>query len=194
MKNSADTTLAVIAQEKLVRAFALVRKRGVIARQNYLCCTGCASSAIAVEINDKVTKDARVKDKVKGVVFFHKQGGFFSGRSGSVSTCYLHFGQVETSAHGPVGLPSLAVAKILVECLREVGLAFEWDGTSDKCVEVLFTPPEPRRRSFVSFGRRPSRERVPPFQRAHRARARGAASAPRRHLAPPERGAPGRHP
>lgn len=150
MMTVTKTAQALAAQEKLTKALALVRKQGIIARQKYKCCTGCASCAIAVEVAEKVTKDARVKDKIKGAVFFSKQGGFFSAPKWSgPTTCFVHFGQVETSEHGPIGLPSLEVAKILVECLKEVGLAYEWDGTEDKCVEVLFTPPVP----LTSFAR-----------------------------------------
>lgn len=136
-----DYDLAIAAQEKLTRAFALIRKRGVVARQRYKCCGTCAGYAIGVEVAEKVTKDARVKDKFKGVVFYTKQGGFFD--RGGVGSCYLKFGQVDTKEHGPVGLPTVEVGKIVCECLAEAGLAFEWDGTENKCVAVLFTPPPP---------------------------------------------------
>ncbi len=135
-------TQALDAQDKLTRAFALVRKRGVVARQRFMCCRSCAGCALASDLAAKVTKDARGKDKFKGVVFYTKQGGFFDGNR--PCSCYLSFGQVDTVEHGALGLPTVEVGKIVVECLREVGLAFEWDGTGDKCIEVKIEPPEPR--------------------------------------------------
>ena len=58
--------LANTAQEKLTQAFALIRKRGIVARQRFKCCGTCAGYAIGVEVAEKVTKDARFKDKFKG--------------------------------------------------------------------------------------------------------------------------------
>ncbi len=89
-----------------------------------------------------MTSNPKYKDRFKGVVFYTKQGGFFD--RGGVGSCYLKFGQVDTQEHGPVGLSTVEVGKIVCECLAEAGLAFEWDGTEEKCVEVKITPPEPR--------------------------------------------------
>jgi len=139
--NSTMYTQAIEAQEKLTKAFALIRKRGVVARQRFKCCGSCAGYAIGVEVAAKVTADAGFKDKFKGCCFYSKQGGFFDRND--VGSCYLKFGQVDTQEHGPVGLSTVEVGKIICECLAEAGLAFEWDGTEDKCIEVKITPPEP---------------------------------------------------
>lgn len=134
--------LAVAAQEKLTKAFALIRKRGVVARQRFKCCGTCAGYAIGCEVAEKVTVNPKYKDRFKGVVFYTKQGGFFD--RGGVGSCYLKFGQVDTKEHGPVGLSTVEIGKIVCECLAEAGLAFEWDGTEAKCVEVKITLPEPK--------------------------------------------------
>jgi hypothetical protein len=136
---------ALATQNKLTRAFALMRKRGLVARQRYKCCGSCAGYALAVELAAKVTEGSLVKDKFKGCCFYSKQGGFFDrSDDGTVGSCYLRFGQVDTSEHGPLGLPTVEVGKLICECLTEAGVAFVWDGTEDMSIEVLPTPPEPK--------------------------------------------------
>jgi hypothetical protein len=128
------------AKEKLTKAFGLLQKRGLIARQSFSCCGGCASYELATRVAAAVTKDARQKEKIRGVCFYSRQGGFFEkGRRGyvRVRSCFLQFGQVDTKEHGPVGLPTVDVGKLVCECLTEAGLTWKWNGDENETIEVL---------------------------------------------------------
>lgn len=126
------------AKNRLTLAFALLRKKGLIARQRFSCCRSCAGYELATYASDAVDKDSRQKDKIKGCVFYTRQSDFVEkyGRSYRACSLYLSFGQLETTKHGGIGLETVEVGKLVCECLKEVGLPFEWDGNPDECILV----------------------------------------------------------
>ncbi len=113
-------------KSKLTKAFRLMRKEGLIAYQNFLCCQSCASSEI-VERFEKMNETKRVK--IKGVCFYHhqdEQNFRDSGRG------YLAFGSVSykdpvTGQEIETPLPVVEVGKLVTKCLTEAGLKVEWD-------------------------------------------------------------------
>jgi hypothetical protein len=128
------------AQCKVTKAFALARKRGIIARQRFRCCNSCAGYAISQDVEDMVSRRASNKERIKGVAFYSTQGGFreserWNRKRDEVSP------QVTTTKHGVVGLPTVEVGKLLCECLTEAGLAYEWDGEEHSCILVKAEPP-----------------------------------------------------
>ena len=116
---------------ELNRAFALMRKRGIIARQSFSCCSSCGGYELASLVSD-FPKEKR--DRVKGVCFYHKQAAA-SGREGW--SIFLQFGPLDTLAHGLIGLDTCEVGKIVLECLREANVDSAWDGTENQCIEVV---------------------------------------------------------
>lgn len=126
----------MIDKDKLNRAFKGFRKRGLMARQNFMCCSGCAGCAMA----DDASKMAdQGRKKPLGAVFYHKQD---TDRLKWGSDLYLSFGQLETSGkHGKIGLPTEEVGKIVVDECRKAGLRVEWDGSAS--TRIVIQPGEP---------------------------------------------------
>jgi hypothetical protein len=122
------------AKTKLNKAFDLLRRRGLIARQRFSCCNSCAWYELATYVEEKIDKTPKAKDAIKGCVFYSRQGGFFDGRR--VTNLYLQFGHVSTTKHGDVGAPTIEVGKMVCDALKEVGLVPQWDGTESDCVCV----------------------------------------------------------
>ena len=140
MKKSPKNLKVIAAhesKEKLNEAFKLLRKEGLIARQKFLCCNGCAGSQLAHDVTALI--DAGRKPP-KGAVFYSKQGGFFDGPPDSgwsrVTKLYLSFGNVTTEKHGEIGLPTLEVGRLICKALDTVGLHYEWDETPESTIVV----------------------------------------------------------
>lgn len=119
------------AQKKLTEAFKLVRREGLIARQSYLCCRGCAGAELANEV--EATLDAG-KEGPKGYVFYTKQQGFVENFK--VQSIFLAYGAVHSEKYGDVGLPTVEVGRLVCDALTKTGLTFKWNGSPDKCIEV----------------------------------------------------------
>ena len=119
----------------LVEAFADLRKQGLIARVNFMCCQGCAGYAIA----DSVSKMPKEKAaKVKGCVFWHHQDEEDIRERGSL---YLAYGDLNTTVHGKVGLMTEEIGKMVVETLKKWGLKVEWNGDGGERISVDLTQP-----------------------------------------------------
>lgn len=129
-------------------AFRTLRKKGLIARQNYKCCTSCAGAAIAYDIEQMLDK-GKVREAIKGGVFYHKQAGEDRARRGQF---YLSYGSIHTQKYGEVGLPTKEVGEMVVEALRDEGIPFEWDGSPNKCIYVIERP-DPKRPAATVFSR-----------------------------------------
>jgi hypothetical protein len=123
-----------LSQKKLNKAFAQLRREGLLAKQRFSCCRSCGGSELATIVTDIIDAGG---DRPKGVVFFSKQEGF---RGASVHEpkfrrLYLSFGSV-TTKYGDVGLPTVEVGQMIAKALTEVGLTFEWDGSPDSTIVV----------------------------------------------------------
>ncbi len=114
---------------KLRRAFALLRKKGYLARQNFECCGSCAGAVLG---------ELAEKDPTKvGTVFYHRQEGQRLAQGAHVA--HLHFG-----ALGLEPVPDgdhVAVGWDICRTLAEAGLGFEWDGSADTCVKAILGKP-----------------------------------------------------
>lgn len=91
-------------RERLVKAFADLRRQGLIARANFMCCQGCAGSAIADEVS-KMPKEKATK--VRGCVYWHHQDEDNIREAGNV---YLAYGDLDTTGHGKIGFPAEGLA------------------------------------------------------------------------------------
>jgi hypothetical protein len=100
----------------LAKAFADLRKQGFMARQNCMCCSGCACSKIWTDIQKK-------PGKYIGAVYYHSQDAARLKESGEVC---IGFGPVDTDAEEWAWLLAGHAAQ---STFKRYGLAVEWDGT-----------------------------------------------------------------
>lgn len=130
-------------KDKLNQAFALLRKKGYIARQNFSCCRNCAGYELATNVSS-MPDSKRVK--VRGCVFYTRQDGeaFAEPRGRArfyrkpAEGLYLSFGPLDTTAHGQVGVDTKQVGEETVEACRAFGLNVEWDGNPNTRIFVKF--------------------------------------------------------
>ena len=127
---------SVEAKILLNKAFAEMRRQGLLARQSFMCCRNCAGCEVA-HIIEGMTPEKRAL--VKGTCFYTKQDGFDNDKDGT----YLAFGLVDTSKFGEIGEPTVKVGERVVSILKAVGLAVEWDGTEGQRIWVSSEVPEP---------------------------------------------------
>lgn len=125
--------------DKVTEAFKRMRKHGIIARQNFSCCTGCACSELATLL------DARPK-KIGGV-FYHRQD---NAAFENFKDLYLGFGcNAHQHKDDPAGESeaTIKVGQLAVACLKECFLDVVWDGTSTTKIMVRVSPPRGYRSS-----------------------------------------------
>jgi hypothetical protein len=129
-------------KDKLRAAFVCFRKLGLVARQGFMCCGGCAGAEIASRLGDKLTKlwntrgpDAakRQFDKIKGCVFYTRQDADSMRYDGRV---WLAYGSVDSTEAGEIGLPTVEVGNMIAEVLTTLGMKFEWDGNGDRKIVI----------------------------------------------------------
>lgn len=120
--------MARIDQDKLNNAFALMRKAGLVARQRFSCCGGCAGGDLANFIG---AKSPEARAKVVGCCFYTRQGNPASG------ALYLTYGPVDVAGVGKVGRPTEEVGQIVIGALTQAGLRTEWDGSKNTTIKVL---------------------------------------------------------
>ncbi len=110
--------------EKLHRAFELMGRRNLLAKQNFSCCQSCGGyeiTGIAVEL-------VKSGAQVDGCVFYHEQDADSLKRG---EDFYLAYGNMSSTEFGMIGLPTEEVGKIVVDCLAVAGVPHEWDGSAD---------------------------------------------------------------
>jgi hypothetical protein len=119
-------------RQKLTKAFSLLRKNKVIARQNFSCCGTCGSYEISVMGEEKGKKTGTYP---AGYVFYHRQDTDTLKRNGVV---YLRYGSFENRNNKlrKGSLSSKEVGELIVSVMKEVGLETEWDGDTGHCVLV----------------------------------------------------------
>ena len=127
---SYETTNAVNDMTlRLNRAFAALRKQGLLARQNFLCCGSCAGYALT---EDAVARTRKGK-KVNGCVFYHRQDTerFLTG-----DTLFLGYGPLDSTELGTIGLTTREVGTLVVAALEAEGLEPHWDGNPDTRISL----------------------------------------------------------
>lgn len=129
--------------EKLDAAFVAMKKRGVIGRMKFLCCSNCGHKNIEEGLSKKEYKS------MMGYVFFHEQdvGRLLPAREAGESLenwekrngeqLFLGFGHF---CHPDHKYNEYCVAKVIVDCLSAEGLPVEWDGNIDNRIKVDVQP------------------------------------------------------
>lgn len=120
----------MIDKAKLNVAFSLMRKAGLVARQNFSCCGTCAAYELTTDI---VTMPDKKRAKVKGVCFYHRQD---AEQLNLGDDLMLRYGPVNSKKHGQIGLEAVQVGRLVTSCLTQAGLVWEWNGSASQCILV----------------------------------------------------------
>lgn len=123
----ADEFPATTDNDKLEAAFAELERRGIVARENFTCCSSCGGSEIAEQIHEA----GEAGLSVRGYVFFHEQDTTAAiGGSGVM----LAFGAVEEA-----DVATRAIGHEACDVLRAQGLAPIWAGDVKRRIVVPLT-------------------------------------------------------
>lgn len=115
----------------ILKAFAYLRKKGIIARANFSCCQNCAG----YDITQIAVKQINEGKEVNGCVFWHAQDEQNWQRTGSM---FLGFGDMDSGElGGKIGLETTEVGKRVVEALKKYNVPCEWNGSSEKRIKVM---------------------------------------------------------
>lgn len=118
---------------KLNAAFRLMRKAGLLAMQNYQCCSNCGGYALTTKAEDLVKSGKRTKDSIKGCCFYHRQDAEDRDQG---HPFYLRYGDMDSTELDVIGLSTEVVGKMVCECLDEAGVSHSWDGNPGQCIQV----------------------------------------------------------
>lgn len=134
---------------RLNRAFHLMRRRGLIAKANYECCSSCAGYGITNEAVKLIDSGKRTKDSIKGCCYYHGQDNeivrqyLYEERSWRrcdpvfpKDSMMLRYGPLDSQEHGEIGLSTKEVGMIVCDCLMEAGVKFAWEGDPGRCIEI----------------------------------------------------------
>jgi hypothetical protein len=109
--------------QPLTKAFALMRKLGLLAEQNYLCCQTCGVHAM----QDCADKDFPADAKPLGYCFYHAQDRDCLKEHGEAHLAFNAFGAGDSEA----------VGRIITHCLKVSGVRFKWDGTQRQRIQFF---------------------------------------------------------
>lgn len=115
MEDFDKTAVVARMKEPIRRAFTRLRMQGIIARQDYLCCSGCACGSL---------EEQRCERNLKGWVFYHGQDRerFHEGE-----TLWIRFGPAHVAAE---------MAAAAIEALKAQGLKPRWNGDPAVCITL----------------------------------------------------------
>jgi hypothetical protein len=109
--------------DKLDAAFKALERKGVVARQNFTCCSNCGHHEIWDEI-----KETRTKRKVIGYAFYHMQDTQAAVDGGGI---YVKYSAVENDE-----VKKRLIGQKVVDALTAAGLKPGWDGDPGCAIEV----------------------------------------------------------
>lgn len=118
---------------KLNELFKRARKAKLIARQNYLCCSGCASAQIATDLTKAI--DAG-RTGQQGCLFYHRQDAEALDSRREDARLALRYGSVWTEKHGRIGMETVDVGRMLVGMLDDMGVRYDWDGKPETVIYI----------------------------------------------------------
>lgn len=118
---------------KISKVFQGLRRRGIVAKQNYECCQSCGGAAITQEIENRIKAGKLVKEEVVGCCFYHAQD---AASLRTRKTFHLAYGPVESSLYGEIGKHNADVGRIICEELARWGVKYDWDGNGMRRIEV----------------------------------------------------------
>lgn len=119
-------------------AFRALRKQGLLARQRFMCCQGCALNKLSQEFNARDDDD-----KPAGYAFFHKQDAKMLDEHGRVYLAFGVFGRQRRT-----GRSAADVGKLVVEACEAAGCPVDWSG--DAGTRILVWRDENTRRAYAA--------------------------------------------
>jgi len=111
----------------LASAFKEMRKYGILARQNFQCCMGCACQALWTEMKE-------TPGRYRGAVYYHKQDG--ERLRNGIDFC-IGFG-VEDHGDTDNGEADVLIGIIAKMALEKAGLIVSWNYTHTEKLTVRF--------------------------------------------------------
>ncbi|WP_159941846.1 MULTISPECIES: hypothetical protein [unclassified Nocardiopsis] len=111
--------------ERLTRAFRALDEAGVIAREDFACCDGCARTALDGELAARNSNPSGLA--ARGYAFYHHQD---AGHAAGGAPLTIRFGATHP-------LRRAAVGEETAEALRAHGLTVDWDGDPERGLRVL---------------------------------------------------------
>lgn len=105
----------------LSKAFAELRKNGLVARQNFTCCQSCGNYSGWEEVKGS---------KKMGLVFYHRQDKENLQKDRYVYLAYSGWDEPGKSTTKEVG-------NLVVETMKNNGLSVEWNGDVNTRIKVL---------------------------------------------------------
>jgi hypothetical protein len=118
---------AVTDCDRLDRAFGDLNRSGIVARQNFACCTNCGHVEIGAEIDAAEKSGA----KVIGYTFYHFQGTECAVELGDL---YLAYSDLKGEEEA-----SVRAGRSIVDTLERHGLTVEWNGSFKQAILVKLT-------------------------------------------------------
>jgi len=112
----------MINRTKLTKAFIAVRKLGIVAKQDFLCCDGCANVQL-----DTDWKDGKFAGK-RGYIFYHNQDTTTLVEQGRL---HLGFGTFDDNSKQAV-----ALMREVRTVFRQHGFKVSWNGRISQKPEI----------------------------------------------------------
>jgi hypothetical protein len=140
MKRLMRQRRAKVIQGLLTKAFRVLRYRHkMVTRQRFMCCHGCAGTALAEEMRGKLDPET-----FGGVVLTTTQTGVMvepkscrmGGGWATIHDLRLTYGSltIDGKKYGP---DRKTVGDRIVKVFDELGVPYEWDGDPEQCIKVL---------------------------------------------------------
>jgi hypothetical protein len=113
-------------KNRIAKAFATLRKQGVLARMDFLCCSTCGHDAMDRDALAMVANGRRIK----GYAFYHAQDAQVLEEHGKVHIGYDYVANPSGSSTAE------HIGRLIVETCTAAGLTCEWNGDSNKRILV----------------------------------------------------------
>ena len=114
--------------DRLDAAFEELERQGIVARQNFTCCSTCGHYEIGDEIKDAKKERKKRAAPVSGYAFYHMQDTESAVAGGGI---YIKYDTLKDDRE-----KKIAVGQKIVEALTAAGLKTEWDGDPNTGVYV----------------------------------------------------------
>jgi hypothetical protein len=125
----ADDEAAPTVVTNLSRAFEEMRRRGLLAEENYHYSSSSGLAPMAEEAARRVRRGV----EVLGYVYYEDLYARYFNLGEHLSLAY---GQLEHDDLGKIGMVARQVGKVVCECLDMHGVAYEWDGYPGRPIQV----------------------------------------------------------
>lgn len=109
----------------LRRAFSEMRRYGILAEPDFLCCQSCGVAAM-----ESMAREFPDDSQPVGYCFYHGQDAEGLAESGRAMLAFNGFGPVD----------SRAVGNIVVGCLNRAGVKTRWSGDTRHRIEFRLPP------------------------------------------------------